>query len=197
MASAPSDRAGSPPSRRAPSSFVSALNMAEEPDTPPAGSTSPPPSPTTASEFAHGWVARETAAVSGEPARLAKVMRVCEDVQTGLSRWFGPFGSLALLNRALSRAQTEHASLLGVQFSIADPPRLGAAPDRLTAHDDAATTAGIAAMLVSLSDLIARLIGDDLAINLLTQSLKTTPARAAEGDTGAPHDKHQPEGPNV
>ena len=171
--------------------------MAKAPDMPPAGSTSPPPSQTSAREFAHGWVARETAAVSGEPARLARAVRVCGDVQAGLSRWFGPFGSLALLNRALSRAQADHASLLGVQFSVTDPPRLGGAPDRRAAHDDAATTAGIAAMLVSLSDLIARLIGDDLAINLLTQSVTMIPARAAEGDTGAPHDKHQPEGPNV
>jgi hypothetical protein len=88
----------------------------------------------------------------------------------GLSRWFGPFGSTALVGRALARAQVEHPSLASVTVAGTAPPSLSGFSDSVRTHGAKAGTDGILAILAALADLIGRLIGDDLALTLLEQS---------------------------
>jgi hypothetical protein len=120
---------------------------------------------------------------TSDPAgEVAAAERVCAEVQDGLSRWFGPYGSHALVSRALARAQTDHASLASVTISSTPPSRLVGIVQSGDPHGATATLEGIAAVLAALADLIAKLIGYDLANSLLDQCI----AMSQNGQTAAP-----------
>jgi hypothetical protein len=128
---------------------------------------------------------RETGGEIDDVALLAAAERICMRVQDGLSRWFGPYGSMALVNRALTRAQSEHSALAAVTLSSAHAPRIVGLVESSQAHGAAATVDGIVSMLAALADIIARLIGDDLAINILEQSITVSSASVTATGTGA------------
>ncbi|MEP6621008.1 MAG: hypothetical protein ABJE47_16905 [bacterium] len=144
-------------------------------------SSQPPPLPGSphgsAREFVRALVAGEIGLNGDADARLIIAERTCVSIQSGLARWFGGYGAMALASRALSGVQATHPSLGGVTLSSDSLPRLiGLAPSS-KAFGSAAITDGLVAMLEGLAELVARLIGDDLAINLLKQSVTTAPAR--------------------
>lgn len=120
-------------------------------------------------EFARRIVARELGANSGDAALLIAVERVCARVGESLSRLFGPYGSLALLTRALARAQTFEKSLSAITVSSAPVPSLRGFAESAGANGAQATAESAVALLAVLGDLIGRLIGADLALSLLEQ----------------------------
>ena len=101
---------------------------------------------------------------------LASIDRVCGRVADSLTRWFGPYGALALLTRALARAQSAQPSLAAITVSSSASPSLNGFAESAKAHGVQATAEGVIALLAVLTDLIGRLIGTDLALNLLEQS---------------------------
>ena len=109
---------------------------------------------------------------------------MCVRITRGLSRWFGPFGSHALVMRALAGVRGDHPVLANVTLS--DGPDIVGLADAAAQHGDAAAVDAIVAATARLSDLLARLIGDDLAISLLEQSI-TLPAgdQPVAGDTNS------------
>ena len=144
------------------------------------------PAPGSAREFVRAVAMRGAADDVDE--RLAAVELLRSRVHAGLTRWFGAFGTVALVNRALPRAQLDHPSLADVSLSTESTPRrMGVAAGEST-HGSQATADGVVAMLMALADLVARLIGDDLAINLLQQSISVSTLRtsAIEASTDEP-----------
>ena len=117
---------------------------------------------------------------SGEAAAPAAAERLCTRTFAGLSRWFGPYGSNALIARALARAQSWHPALDGVTLK-SQPSSFSLAGLAEGARRDGAALVGegVVALLATLCDMMARLIGEDLAFSLLEQSA-TAPA---ESDT--------------
>ena len=130
-----------------------------------------PPSSDAARNVARRLFANEAGGETTDDALVAAAERVCALVSEGISRWFGPYGSLALLTRALTRAQADHPSLVSVTIAAESSWHVMGLGDSAKTHGATATVAGVVAMLAALADLIGRLIGDDLATTLLEQSV--------------------------
>ena len=115
-------------------------------------------------------VAREIGREKDDAVLLAAIERVCGRVVDSLTRWFGPYGALALLTRALARAQKFQPALAQISVNGAVSPSLAGFAESAKVHGVQATTDGAIALLAVLTDLIGRLIGTDLALNLIEQS---------------------------
>ncbi|MDB4882880.1 MAG: hypothetical protein JWL95_1646 [Gemmatimonadetes bacterium] len=126
---------------------------------------------------------------AGDDAALAEeTERVCANVGAGLSRWFGPYGSLALVTRALSGVQAAHTSLAEVTVTtsaLTQGPTLTGLTESARVHGTAATTEGVLAVLTALINLIGRLIGDDLASRLFELSITGGRTASPNGTTPA------------
>lgn len=121
-------------------------------------------------------------------SQLPAAARVGRHLAVELSRWFGPYGYHALLTRALARARREHSVLEAVHVGPPSAPYLNGLEDAAQAHGVAATTAGVQAVLAALIDLLGRLIGDDLAVMLIDQTIRamaTGPAGVATSTDGS------------
>jgi len=93
-----------------------------------------------------------------------------ERVYESLARWFGPYGALALVTRAIARARPEHPILAHVVVNATSTPHVTGWPNGITAEDAVATTDAAVAVISVLHETLTRLIGDDLAETLLAQS---------------------------
>jgi hypothetical protein len=130
----------------------------------------PPQSPT-AEELARRLLAREEPAEGAPDTVAAATGRVCGRVSTNLSRWFGIDGTNALFARALVRAQADHPALATVRYSRSSAVCLDGLPESVRVHGAEAAAGGVAAILTALIDLLGRLIGPDLAMRLVEQSV--------------------------
>jgi hypothetical protein len=127
------------------------------------------PTAKVAAEFTRNLLAAESAGDASAQSIVNAAERICVRVTTGLSRWFGPYGSHALITRALATARVTHPVLAEVTMS--EEPCLTGLSNAARAHGAPAASEAIVAVVSALGDLLARLIGDDLAIGLLEQSI--------------------------
>jgi hypothetical protein len=104
-----------------------------------------------------------------DAALIASAERICGCVPDGLARWFGPYGSLALVSRALAIAEASHPALAAVSVSTSPAPRLIGVSASAKSYGTAATSDAIITLLATLYELLGRLIGDDMALVLLEQ----------------------------
>ena len=88
-----------------------------------------------------------------------------------LSRWFGFYGYHALLTRALTEARREHPVLSTIQVRSATEPWFEPFPVSDGTHGDGAAIEGWVALLTGVLDLLGRLIGEDLAVKLVSQAM--------------------------
>ena len=102
-------------------------------------------------------------------AQVAAADRVCRVVADELSRWFGQYGVHALLTRALAEARASHPALATVRVRAPGEPCLEGLADAERAHGAGATSEGVTALLAALIDLLGRLIGEDMAVNLVSE----------------------------
>lgn len=126
---------------------------------------------------------REVAPDAPDAVVVAGAARLCTRVADGLTRSFGPFGSVALLARALARAQTDHPALHGVAYDSVQLPIIAGLEASAERHGAQAVADGTIAMVARLTDAIGRLVGDDIAAALLEQSINppaTTDTTAAD-----------------
>jgi hypothetical protein len=110
-------------------------------------------------------------------------MRAGRHLSAELSRSVGSYGYYALLARALAAARADHPVLRAVRVVAAPTPELAGLADAARAHGAGAAVAGAEAVLATLIDLLGRLIGDDLAVTFIDQTILAI-ARAA--DAAAP-----------
>lgn len=121
---------------------------------------------------------------SADPADpAADAERACRHLAAELSRWFGPFGVQALFTRALADARAGHPALAAVGVRGAGEPWLDGLPDAARAHGARAATEGVVTILAALIDLLGRLIGEDMAVNLVSQAMLVA-ASGVEPDAG-------------
>jgi hypothetical protein len=125
-------------------------------------------------DFAHRLVTNATTDSADQAARTSATDTVLLSVTDGLARWFGPYGSLALVSRALHSVQRRHTALAGVTVAtsaLTRAPALSGIAESRRSHSAEDITEGLIAVLASLTELIGRLIGEDLAVTLLEQSV--------------------------
>jgi hypothetical protein len=105
-----------------------------------------------------------------DSARVAEAVRLSVCISEGLSRLFGPYGALALVTRALTAARANHIALADVSVTTDAATRVAmlAGMERTgRLHGAKAATEGFVGWAAALYDLLARLIGDDLASRLI------------------------------
>ena len=136
------------------------------------------PLPTTAAahDLATRLLAGETSAPLGADTTAA-ADRVCRRVSDDLARWVGTDGCRALFARALAAAQAggRYPVLETVRISGGSVYCLDGLTEGALRHGAAAATEGAAAVLAALIELLGRLIGEDMALDLLEQSGQTAP----------------------
>ena len=99
----------------------------------------------------------------GTPDPVTSADRMYRAMGSTLTRWFGPYGYHALLARALAEIRSAHPALAVVSVKGPTDPRLegiAAAADRYGAD---ATLNAMTDVTASVVELLARLIGEDVA----------------------------------
>ena len=157
-----------------------------------------PPHPPAARALAHRLLARAGAPATRDDdpppadpatsadASVAAAERACRDVADELTRWFGAVGYHALLTRALADAVAEHPVLRSVRSGAPPAPYLDGLTDAARTHGAGAVTDAVAAVLTALIALLGRLIGEDLAVTLVSQAITdSAPGDASPGHSDA------------
>ena len=145
----------------------------------------PPTSPTAVA------VARRLLARAAETGAAGNAVRdpvaagewISRALADSLSRWFGPYGYHALLTRALTHARDAHPALAAVRVRSHSDPTLDGLADVAIAHGNSTTTEAFAAVLSSVIELLGRLIGEDMAVNLVEQAVPPWATQADGIDT--------------
>lgn len=134
---------------------------------------------------------RVEAAAPADPVAAAE--RAARELAQELARSLGPYGVHALLTRALAQARGDHPALAAVRVRAPDAFGLEGLAAATQPHGAGAVTAGVAAVLAALIDLLGYVIGDDMAVNLVSQltmhptpTVDARPEPVAPGAPGAP-----------
>lgn len=123
---------------------------------------------------------RSERAVTDSAARAAAA--ACDHLYRDLSRWVGPDGCHALFTRARAQAQADHPALDQIHPIAGSEFYLHGVAETIMAHGDAATGKALESMLISLIELLGRLIGDDMATKLIGRALHASDRRDATFD---------------
>lgn len=130
---------------------------------------------------------RRAAAGPDSSASLAAAL-AAGDMATSLSRWIGIDGCHAVFSRAKSEAEFSHASLRALSLRVRAVNYVEGVARSAEQYGDTETAEGIESMLVGVSELLGRLIGPDMAKNLIEQSLPDSAqddAAHQQGSAGA------------
>ena len=118
-----------------------------------------------------------TDSTDNDVAPVAQALRL---TVAELSRWVGSDGCQALLNRALSRAIQSHPALSNIQVVSKSAPVLVGIEQSIESNGATAVTTGLTTTLVSLFELLERVIGEDLIRKLAEQITPGDTAGAAQ-----------------
>jgi hypothetical protein len=114
--------------------------------------------------------ARDTGA--HDPVTLAE--RTAAALADTLTRMFGPYGYHALLTRALGQARAAIPALpalADVHVRATLTPQLDGVADAARTHGPEALTAGITVLLAAVVGLLGRVVGEQMALQLLERSM--------------------------
>lgn len=123
---------------------------------------------------------------------VSQAARSTTRLAEALARWFGPYGYHALLTRALAEASVRHPVLAAVRVRDPLTPVLDGLDEALETNDPDAVLEGVTAVVAGVIALLARVIGEDMALRLVEQSMDgpapngTSPRGSASGGGGAP-----------
>ena len=132
----------------------------------------------TSAEIAARLITRESTSTSESHAAAAAagaIGRMC----TSLNRFIGADGCRALLVRALANARADQPALEHITIGKAPEMSLQGVPESMDAPGAAEIASGLEALVVSLIELLHRLVGDELAMKLL----EPNPADAESSDS--------------
>jgi hypothetical protein len=120
-------------------------------------------------EMASRLLAREAPAIeSGEPEIVgAALQRACRRAIDTLRDSMGEEGCDALLARAFARAEPAHPALKDIRPVNGVGLRLDGIVATSTTRGPAEVNAAVEALLAALVDVLARLIGEEMAIQLM------------------------------
>jgi hypothetical protein len=134
----------------------------------------------TATEVARGLWVRDAVDVGAPEEVTAEAERICAQLQTGLARWVGSAGYRTLLHRAVELARPEHPALGKLLCNGSDGEEIAAA---VRAHGAAEVTAGIVALVATVIDLLGRIVGEEMAVELVKQTGAASPRGASNTET--------------
>ena len=123
-----------------------------------------------ARELAKRLVARAHPKSDGPDSATLAVQAACERTYRDLARFLGPTGAQALFTRALGLAQVKHPFLKEIRIGHRSAPALEGVTGTIQVHGAAAVAAALIAVLETLLGLLGRLIGDDMATQLVEQN---------------------------
>ncbi len=132
-----------------------------------------------ATEVARGLWVRHSVDVGAPEEVTAEAERICAQLQTGLARWVGSAGYRTLFHRAVELARPEHPALARLSCDGSD----GEIAAAVRAHGAAEVTAAIVALVVTMIDLLGRIVGEEMAVELVKQTEAASPGRASNTGT--------------
>ena len=135
-----------------------------------------------ATEVARGLWQRAVGDSTTPEDVAAAATRMCTELRAGLSRWVGAMGYRALIDRALLLARAEHPALGSLQCHGGDEPVTTAA---VRAHSAAEVATGMVALVATLIDLLSRIVGEEMAVELVNQAVARLPWRGASPSQAA------------
>ena len=135
-----------------------------------------------ATEVARRHWARAVGDTSTPEEVAAAAERTCTQLQAGLSRWVGTEGYRALIDRALLLARAEHPALGSLSCHGGGEPATTAAVRALSAAEVAT---GMVALVATLIDLLSRIVGEEMAVELVNQAVARLPWRGARPNQAA------------
>lgn len=94
--------------------------------------------------------------------------RLCTELRTELERWIGPDGFRALVERALVISRRDHAALSAFSWLGGGEAETTAAV-AVQVHGPAKVAEGMVALLSALIELLGRIIGLEMAMQLVQQ----------------------------
>ena len=130
----------------------------------------PPPFRTTAARFAERLIEAEGARQAENTARAYAAAAACNRLYRDLSRWVGRDGCHALFSRALAELRATHPLLALIHLRSGSENYVEGVAPVIMQYGDAAATSALEAVLVALIELLARLIGDDMAARLIERT---------------------------
>ena len=128
------------------------------------------PSSSRSQEIARQLLASARVSESGsasEPPSAAQLQQLCTRVTENLCDTIGRDGCMALLARALARTESAHPVLTTVRRITNGDIELDSVAAGAERHGVPAVTSGLEAMLAALTDILGRLIGDDMALRVM------------------------------
>jgi hypothetical protein len=134
----------------------------------------------TVTEAARDFWVRDAVDVGAPEEVIATAERICVQLQAGLVRWVGTEGYRALLHRVLELARAEHPALRRLSCNGSDEQEIAAA---VRAHGAAEVTAGMVALVATLIDLLGRIVGEEMAVQLVNQAVAASPRGASNTGT--------------
>ena len=114
-------------------------------------------------------LAREIDGSRTATAAAGAAERVFQRLADNLVRWIGTDGSQALFTRARAIAQTRSEALRVVPPPARSALFLDALAANTEPHDVASVMGGAVTILEALIELLSRLVGEELALKLLTE----------------------------
>ena len=136
----------------------------------------------TATEVARRHWARAAGDTNTLEEVAAAAERTCTQLQAGLARWVGTEGYRALIDRALLLARAEHPALGSLSCHGGDEPVITAA---VRAHSAAEVATGMVALVAALVELLGRIIGEEMAVELVNQAVTRAPVARASSNQAA------------
>jgi hypothetical protein len=112
----------------------------------------------------------------------AAAERTCTQLQAGLARWVGTEGYRALIDRALLLARAEHPALGSLSCHGEAEPVTTAA---VRAHSAAEVRDGTVALVATLIDLLSRIVGEEMGVELVNQAVTRAPVARASSNQAA------------
>ena len=100
----------------------------------------------------------------------AAAARVTVGLRVGLGRWIVGAGYRALLERAIDMERGAHPSLDAVPYADGDEAAIAAA---ITTQEPAAAADAVIALVTTLTGLLGRIVGEELAVRLVEQTAST------------------------
>lgn len=120
-------------------------------------------------QIARRLLDREAATAGArEPGMVGAALQgTCLRVLQNLRDSMGDEGSTALFARALARTQADHPALMNIRRISDGNVHLDGVVASVDVHGVEAVTAALEALLAALIDILARLIGEDMALRLV------------------------------
>jgi hypothetical protein len=135
-----------------------------------------------ARQLARRLIDRGRAEGAASPDSAHLVAATLDRLYLDLAVWVGFDGCHALFTRALAEARAEHPPLQTIELHARSSPYVEGVAETIERHDDRDTAEALESMLVILIDLMGRLIGDEMARNLIERGFAES---AGDGENSA------------